>query len=223
MTAIAAPHARRAIELDPKLPQARLALAAIHRLEGNAVALLEELRAAQGLESNDPVVLRSIGWSYMTLGRPEEALEILERAHRSHPRDYRIVSSLVDCCAMLGRKEEEERLLGHIRELLFEALDRDPGNVDARGLLCIALAQSGERAAGIVQAEQVLAMAPGDGRVRYNTACAFVYAGLPERAIEQLRIMVGLVPSYLTDWVRKDPDLAPLRQHPEFVRMFGAA
>ena len=68
----------------------------------------------------------------------------------------------------------------------------------------------------------MVAEEPEDGRVRYNAACTFAHAGQPERAIEQLRAMVDLVPNYLTDWVSRDPDFASLRKHPDFVRLFGA-
>jgi thioredoxin-like negative regulator of GroEL len=167
------------------------------------------------------MLLRWAGWSLMTQGKPEEALAILERAHRLHPHDYRIASSLTDCYLMLGRKDDERRMLESMREVLFARLDREPDNLDARIMLAISLAQSGDRAAGIAQAEQVIAADPEDGRLRYNAACTFAHAGETERAIEQLRVMVQLVPSYLTDWVRRDPDFASLRKHPEFVRMFG--
>jgi hypothetical protein len=93
--------------------------------------------------------------------------------------------------------------------------------VDARVILAIRLAQSGDREAGIAQAERALATAPDGGRVRHNVVCTFAHAGEPERAIEQLRAMVELVPNYLTDWASRDPDLASLRELPEFVRMFG--
>jgi len=217
----ARPHALRALELDPDLPQAHMAMGFIHRLDGNAEGLLAEIKAAARPDSTDPLILRWAGWSYLTQGRPEQALEILERAHRLHPRDYRIASSLTDCYLMLGRKDDERRVLASIREVLVETLARDPQNVDARVILAISLAQSGDREAGIAQAERALAIAPDDGRVRYNAACAFAHAGEPERAIEQLRAMAELVPNYLTDWVSRDPDLASLRVHPEFVRLFG--
>jgi adenylate cyclase len=219
----ARPHAQRALELDPDLPQAHMAMGFVHRFEGNAEGLLAEIRAAARPDSTDPLILGWAGWSYLTQGRPEQAVEILERAHRLHPRDYRIASSLTDCYLMLGRKDDERRTLASIREVLVETLARDPQNVDARVILAISLAQSGDREAGIAQAERALAIAPDDGRVRYNVACTFAHAGEPERAIEQLRAMVALVPNYLTDWVRRDPDLASLRAHPEFVRLFGAA
>jgi hypothetical protein len=31
------------------------------------------------------------------------------------------------------------------------------------------------------------------------------------------------VPSYISDWPRRDPDLASLHDHPEFIAMFGKA
>ena len=214
-------HAQRAIELDPDLPESHMAMGYVRRLEGDTEGVLAEIAAASRPDTTDPLILNWAARSCMTQGRSAEALELLERAHRLHPRHYRIASSLTDCYLALGRKEDERRMLVRTEEALLETLDREPDNVDARIILAIALAQSGKREAGIAQAERALAAAPDDGRVRYNAACAFAHAGDPERAIEQLRAMVSMVPSYLTDWVRRDPDLASLRTHPEFVRMFG--
>jgi TolB-like protein/Tfp pilus assembly protein PilF len=214
-------HAERAMELDPGLPEAHMAMGYVHRLEGNPEGVLREVELAARPDTTDPLLLRWAGWSYLTQGLPEKALAVLERAYRLHPRDYRIASSLTDCYLTLGRREDEQRMLAGMRELLLETLDRAPGDVYARCMLAINLAQSGDREAGIAQAERVLATSSDDGRVRYNAACAFAQAGEPERAIEQLRAMVELVPSYLTDWIRRDPDFAGLREHPEFVRMFG--
>src|SRR5205823_13005919 len=107
----------------------------------------------------------------------------------------------------LGRSDDVRRMLAAIHEILVELLAREPDNVDARIYLAITLAQSGDAAGGIAQAERSLAQEPGDGRIRYNAACAFTQAGEPERAMEQLRMMVAMVPGYLNDWVRRDPDL----------------
>ena len=35
------------------------------------------------------------------------------------------------------------------------------------------------------------------------------------RAALAAGVMAGMVPGYLTDWVRRDPDFASLRGHPE--------
>ena len=85
------------------------------------------------------------------------------------------------------------------------------------------LIQLGERDAGIEQAERTIEMAPNDGRIRYNAACAFARAGLAQRALAELKEGLRQVPTYLADWPRHDPDLAILRDDPEFIRMFGRA
>ena len=217
----ARPAVMRALELDPDLPQAHVALGQIYRLEGNAEGVIREIGKVAVPGTSDAQLLLWAGWSYMTQGRPNEAVEILERAHRLHPRHYRIASSLTDCYLMLGRHEDERRSLERMIEMLTERLDREPDDVEARVILAISLAQAGQKAAGIAQAERAISAAPEDGRVRYNAACTFAHAGEPERALEQLRIMVELAPEHLTDWIRRDPDFAGLRDHPEFVRLFG--
>jgi hypothetical protein len=35
--------------------------------------------------------------------------------------------------------------------------------------------------------------------------------------------MASLVPHYLTDWIKRDPDFEALHRHPEFIRLFGTS
>jgi RecB family endonuclease NucS len=88
-------------------------------------------------------------------------------------------------------------------------------------LLSIVLAQAGDPAAGIAQAERVIAEEQEDGRVFYNAACTFAYAGQHQRALDMLRRMVAMQPDYPRDWLRRDPDLAPLHAYPEFAEIVG--
>jgi TolB-like protein/Tfp pilus assembly protein PilF len=217
----ARPHTLRALELDPDLPEAHMAMGFIHRLEGNAEGLMEEFRKAAPPDTTDPLLLRWAGWSFLSQGRYTEALEILERAHRLHPRHFRIASALTDCYVIFGRRDDERRTLALIREVLMDRVGQDPNDVEARVFLGIVLAQSGEAEAGIEQAMRAVGLAPADGRIRYNAACALAVAGLPDRAMEQLEAMVAMLPSYLKDWIRRDPDLASLHDREDFQRLFG--
>jgi TolB-like protein/Tfp pilus assembly protein PilF len=219
----ARPHALRAIELDPNLREAHMAMGFVHRLEGDAEGVVREFRLSAPPDTTDPLLLRQAGWALLTQGRPEEAVGVLERAHQLHPRNYRIASALADCYVTLGRHDDELRMLATLRETLVETVGREPDNTDARIFLAIVLAQSGDGPAGIAQAERVLAQDPGDGRIRYNAACTFTLAGEPDRAMEQLRAMIAMIPSYLNDWVRRDPDLKALRERPDFIELFGKA
>jgi predicted Zn-dependent protease len=107
--------------------------------------------------------------------------------------------------------------------MLLDELRHRPDNVHARSLLAGNLMTLGERDAAIAQAERSLAMAPGDGRIRYNAACTYARGDMTDRAMEELRNAIRDVPSYVSDWPKRDPDLASLRDLPEFIELFGKA
>jgi len=214
-------HAERAVALDPALPEAHLALGSVFRMEGDAEAFLREVRAAGAANATDAITLRWLGWSYMALGRAEEAFGMLERAVRLHPNDFSLLAPYVDCANTLGKSAEVERGLVRARELLIERLARHPDDTNTRAHLANTLAQSGDIAAALVQVEILLADPAIDGLRLYNLACALTYAGQHDRALGLLRRMLELSPGYPHDWARKDPDLAPLRHRQEFVELFG--
>jgi adenylate cyclase len=219
---LARPHVRRALEIDPELPEGHLAMALIYRLESDAQGVLTEIGRAQSLDPANRQLTAWVAKSLMALGRPEEAVVMLEQAGRIHPDDYSLLSALADCYDMLHRRDDLQRALVRIREILVKTLEREPDNVRARSLLGIALAQCGEPDAALVQIERTIAAAPDDARVRYNAACALAQMGRSDGALAELRHAAQMLPNYLSDWPRHDPDLASLHGHPEFIRMFGS-
>jgi len=222
VAALARPHAERALAIDVDLPDGHVALALLHRVENDPAGTLFEIGRAQRLDPANPQLTEWVAKSLMALGRPGEAVAMLESICRIHPDNYRLLSALADCYDMLHRGEDLAGALVRIRELVVKTLDRTPDDVRARGILGIALAQTGEHEAAIVQIQRTIVLAPDDVRVRYNAACAFAQMGDAERAIEELRHVERGLPSYLSDWPRHDPDLVSLHAHPEFVRLFGS-
>jgi non-specific serine/threonine protein kinase len=219
----ALPHTRRALELEPNLLEAHLVMGMIHRLKGEPEKLLQAIDKVTAMNPDHVEALEWAGWSYMAMGRPEPAVELLERALARRPDFYAAASFLEACYVMLGRHDDAERARRQQRERLLDVLRRQPENVHARSLLAGDLVRLDEVEAGIEQAERAVAMAPNDGRIRYNAACTYAGAGMPDRAMEQLKLAVRDVPSYVADWPRHDPDLAILHDDPEFIRMFGRA
>ena len=122
---------------------------------------------------------------------------------------------------MLGRESDAARVGNLATEKLMNVVRQRPDDVYPRSLLGIRLVKSGQSEAGIRQIERALEMAPRDGRIRYNAACAFARAGMPERAMKELKEGIRDIPSYISDWPRRDPDLSILHDDPEFIRMFG--
>jgi adenylate cyclase len=214
---------KRAQELDPDLLEGLVVVAMVQRLKGQPQELLASLDRIIAMAPTHPEALEWAAWSYMTLGNPERARQLLEPVVRQHPDRMVATMWLVAAYELLGRHEFYEREARRLHETLLDVLRRHPENLRARLLLASSLVRRGEIQAGIEQAELGIAMAPNDNRVRYNAACTYALAGLPDRALAELKEGVRNVPTYISDWPRRDPDLVSLHEHPEFIRMFGRA
>jgi TolB-like protein/Flp pilus assembly protein TadD len=214
--------AQRALELEPDLLDAQLARAFALRVRGDPKAL-EALERIIKLDPNHVEALNWVAFVYLTLGKPKQAAAILEPVLERHPGNYRAASYLSMASELLGRSDDLERYLRQIIDSCVEHLRHHPDDALARAFLAGALVHSGQVEAGVSQAERALTIAPDDGRIRYNVACAFARAGLTDRALAQLREGIGRTPGYFASWAPQDPDFASLREHPEFIRLFSRA
>jgi non-specific serine/threonine protein kinase len=223
-SAAALPHALRALELEPDLVEAHIARGMVHRLRGESEQLLT---AAERIIAMDPNCVKALvwtGWAYMVLGKPERAVLPWERlVELNHARQFFHVGALAMCYEMLNREDEHQRMQRRSLDDGMDFVQRHPRDWLARMWLAIALVRAGKMTEGLAQVEASLAGDPEDGRLRYNAACAFARAGLPERAIAELRAGIKNLRNYASDWVRRDPDLASLFGRADFVSLFGRA
>jgi TolB-like protein/Tfp pilus assembly protein PilF len=216
-------HVDRALEIDPTLFEAHLVRAMIHRLRSEPEPLLRDLERVIAMNPDHADALEWTGWSYLALGKFEAALPYLQRSTQIHPRHYMAKSYLMGCYETLHRTEEAAKTRQLLYERVLDLLRAEPDNVHARSVLATTLVDMGHVEAGIQEAERAVVMSSGEPRMRYNAACTFARAGLADKAIAQLKEAVRALPTYIADWPRHDPDLANVRSHPEFIRMFGAA
>ena len=216
-------HARRALELDPDLTEAHVVQSMVLRLRGEKEKLLESLGRIVERNPHDVNAREWVGWSYMALGRNEEARLVFESLTRDHPERFVPISYLANTYSALGREEDAQIWYQRALESEVEHLRKHPDDSLTRAFLAISLIRSGQVDQGLAQAERARALAPEDGRNLYNVACGFALAGQKERAMATLKSALMLVKDYITDWPNRDPDLEVLHDDPEFVRMFGRA
>jgi tetratricopeptide (TPR) repeat protein len=147
-------------------------------------------------------------------GRLEEAARRFREACRVR-EDYQASFFAAQASEALGRPEEA---LGRYREALVVVerhMDLNPDDPRAATMRAVALCRLGRREEGLRWAERALAIDPRDAGVRYNVACLYALEGATERAIRALEevIRAGFGNR---DWIRRDPDLASLREDPRF-------
>lgn len=78
----------------------------------------------------------------------------------------------------------------------------------------------GRIAAGLRMDRRLVRLQPANATARYNLACSLALSKRRGDALAELKRAVQL--GYEdADWMRRDPDLANLRNHPEFVALLG--
>jgi Flp pilus assembly protein TadD len=115
----------------------------------------------------------------------------------------------------LGRKAEAEVAYRQGFASAEKHLELHPGDARALYFGANALSQLGERERSLEWAGRALAMEPEEPQVLYNVACVYALLGEPEQAVECLERSITHAP-FQEVWMRNDPDLASLRNHPRF-------
>ena len=135
---------RKAIELDPKIPQAWVRLVAILVAEDNKDEAQRVVRQAQASlpEDQTPLVMAQC---YHLLGDPGRAEQYYLSALARHPEDLSVIRSVARFYMLTGRSEEARRYLGQILTLA----GRDPNKhqsemVEARRWMARVLAAEGD-------------------------------------------------------------------------------
>jgi adenylate cyclase len=69
--------------------------------------------------------------------------------------------------------------------------------------------------------ETVLDLEPDDGPTLYNVACTLSQLGEHDRALDLLE-RIEMQKMANKEWVKKDPDFAPIREHPRFLAIMDS-
>ena len=108
--------------------------------------------------------------------------------------------------------QQQERDLDIEIDFLEGVVQRDRNYVEALQLLGDNYTRRGRYREGLSVDRRLERLCPGDPLVYYNLACSYSLTRQFRRAYRSVR--KALAHGYHDfDWLRKDPDLEPLRQH----------
>lgn len=216
---VARASAERALALCPDLPDAHIALARVHFVEGDAARTLEYLDRLIRMDPDRPQPLEWAGWAYNVIGCHEVALETLQKVVDRYPERYAAQMFLQSTLEFLGRTDEMERRLPVVHEALLNYVRRHPTHAHARSLLALNFIVMGHPETGLDQARIATEIAPSDLRVGYNLVCTLAKSGRKDEAMNRLLALVGQLPanSASRGWFVRDPDLSNLHEDPRFI------
>ncbi len=216
--------AERAIELDGRPGGGACREIAGPRQNARLDDALRENEIALRLDPESYEVNLAAGQLYYVLRRFDEAIRHFEKAATIVETDFRSAGMLVSCHTAIGDKEGARRAARRALERCEKIVAAEPDNGSAMGFAVGALAALGEAERAKEWAERALLLDPDNMNLRYNFACSLITDLHDfEAALDLLGPRFETMPIEVLNWVRTDPDLDPIRDHPRFKAMLEAA
>ena len=210
----------RAMALDPGRAEVLAARARIYYAQQKYDDAAAYARLAIERKPDCEGAYNVLGRAYFASDRFEDAALVVEQALEANGDDYNTYIPYRVSLERLGRKAEALRVRERQTRALERQLELVPDDVRARILLAVEYASLGRTTEAVAQLERAVHLRPDDGNTLYNAACVFGVLSRPPEALEMLRRAIAA--GYANfDWVRRDPDLALLRDQPEFKELVG--
>lgn len=213
----------KALALEPNLAEAHAARAYAFMIECHQAEAVAAFERALELDPTCYDAHQLYAEFFVTNGEFESAAQHYLRAMEIQPDDYQAPLFLINVLRSLGRPEEAGTYARLGVRRAEEALRQHPENSKPAQLGAVALAFLGERGRAVEWLARALAIDPDDNLARYNAACTYAQLGEIGRAIEQLENCLPQFGGDMKLWFKKDSDLDPIRDHPQYQKLLEIA
>ena len=210
--------ADHALALDPRLAEGLAARAHLYWGRGRYDDAIRYARQAIEIKPDCEGAYWILGQALFTSDRWQEAAELAARAVEVSGDDYNVYIPYLVSLQRLGKMEAAQALRQQQTAALERHLEWVPDDVRARVLLANTYASSGKENDAIREVQRAVALRPDDFNILYNAACTFAILQKKAEALALLK-KAGTVGFLTLDWVARDPDLACLRDEPDFQQL----
>jgi adenylate cyclase len=212
----------KALMYDANLPEAYTAMGLNYFIWGRLEEASASSRKAIELAPEDFVAHWTLGRIHFANGELAEAYTLFRRVVELKPAFLTAHSDLAMTCEALGRLDEARATRDRLLEMLPNYLLHNPDDSRARMLHAVFLAERDKKDEALLEGAKALEISADDPLMLYNGACLYARVGEAQRAIETLR--QGISKGYADfGWMKNDPDLASLRDNPDFIGLTPVA
>lgn len=217
--------AERALEIDPKLPEAHCIKARYLEEEGRVEDAGQQIRTALQLDPNSWEVNREAARMMFRQGHISEAIPYFEKAMSLMDSDYHNSAMLMTCYEAVGELEKLKESASVTLKRTERAVAEDPTNGSALAFGARALATLGEAQRAKEWIRRALLLDPDNLSMRYNLACSLVVQlHEDEEALNVLKPFFDQVNSSThIKHMEADPDFDNIRHEPRFQKMLASA
>jgi non-specific serine/threonine protein kinase len=209
----------KAVSLRPDLPEAMVAQGWIVYSRGENLDAAQIVRVAIGRKRDCEGAYYLLLRCLFASGLYQEVAGLAEEAIEASGTDYNVYPPIMNALGALAKKES----LGNLRIRAIQAFEAHlrevPEDARARGLVASYYAEMGRTEEAKREATLAMTLRPNEPLILYNAACTFCKMNQVPEALDAIgkAWRVGYRDS---DWAWRDPDLALLRDEPEFEKLF---
>ena len=205
-------RALAALAAYPKMAAAQRILGLVYLQQGRIDRAIAVLEASLRNEPFHPEALTNLAFAYLQNRNPGLAMELIETCRRLHP-DYK--PALLQQGLMLLTEPGSQEAV----DVLREAVAAFPAIPGPRNNLAVALARRGDRAGAREQLAALLEFDPSNFSALFNLGALHAQETNAPAAIPWLRRAMEQIPPGNFRTYLNDPDLAPIRETPEFRQL----
>ena len=215
--------AERAISLDPSLADAYAAKGRILSDRGLYKEAVGQLDLALRLDPDSYDVNVAAGRCAGAEHRHADAVRYLERAAEAAPLDFWALGMVIAEYESIGDKPGAASAARRALDRIEGIVTDQPDHGSALRFGNMALIALGERERALEWAERALLLDPDNNNLHYNLACGLLKIDATERALDLLERVMRVSQPEALQWMKVDPDLDPIREHPKFMAMLAEA
>ncbi len=217
------PAAKRALELDPAIPEAHCPLARVLAEAGRFAEADAEIVAGLQLDSDNWEVNKEAARMLYRQRRIDEATKYFEKATEVMETDFHAWGMLFTCYKAQGREDMTVPTAQMLLKQVERVLEGDPDNGAALSMGASALAIVGQPERASQWIGRAILVDPDNLNMRYNFACALANTGDREGAIDMLAPVFARCGSSMLSVAGSDVDLDGVREDARYQAMVDEA
>ena len=211
----------KALMYDSNLPEAYTAMGLSYFLWDKLDEASASSRKAIELNPDDFVAHWTLGRIEFTNGELAEAYREFQRVIELKPTFFTGYLDFAMTCERLERLPESRAARARLLELIPTYLLQNPDDSRARVIYAVSLSEAQRPDDALKETAKALELSPDDPLILYNCACVYARLGQKQRALDTLK-KSGTAPVN-AGWMKNDPDLASLRDEPDFITLLASA
>jgi serine/threonine protein kinase len=154
-------------------------------------------------------------------GRYQEILDVAETAIEASGEDYNVYVPILNCLGAMGKEEAIRNMRQRRMAALENHLKQVPEDPRARILLGSDYAHLARSDDALRELNMAVTLRANEVSILYNAACLYCKLHRKQEAMDALhKAWEGGFRD--SAWARRDPDLLPLHDDPEFDRLYPA-